>query len=343
MHVTIWVSDKCNLHCKYCYEGEGKPDDIMSKEISGSTIAFIKKQMRTRSNGHLSVTFHGGEPLFGFERIKYILNEIKTFFPECRFSMTTNATILTEEIEKFLVCNIDELSVSIDGECLSHDLNRVFSDGKGTYSIVEKNVIKLLSEKKNIRARMTIVPETVNKLSKNIEHLIKLGFHIIEPNLDFTNQAWSKHYIEIYNDELKKTADMLEGYKGIDVPSLYCAACKNINAPCDGGDESFNVAADGSIYPCILTVNREEFVIGHVNGEIDETKVKWIKELDQEENESCTGCQRYQYCKCTRCKLVNYINTGDYNTPLPVMCMSENSAVKIAKYYLKNSRAAQHY
>lgn len=335
MHVTIWVSDKCNLHCKYCYEGENKPGLIMNERICKETLFFIRREMHMKKDDRLSITFHGGEPLLGFDCIKFFLREIKAFFPECRFSMTTNLTILTDEMAEVLINEIDDLSISIDGDCMAHDLNRIFANGCGTYGIVKANVMKILPLKKNIRARMTVVPETVGRLSLNVEHLILLGFKIIEPILDFTNQKWCEKYIELYNEELKKVVDILETYQDVDVPILYSAACKNRNSPCDGGSASFNIATDGSIYPCILTVNQEEFIIGHVNTEIDDVKVKWIQDLDKVKNEDCIGCQRYHYCKSTRCKLVNYINTGNYNTPLPLMCMSENSAVKIAKYYLR--------
>lgn len=334
MHITIWTSDKCNLQCRYCYEGKDKPGQIMSEEICKATFSFIQKLMNEKNDEPLSITFHGGEPLLGIKCIEYFVEELRNCFPQCRFSMTTNLTILTKEIEKILVNEIDDLSVSIDGNYLAHNLNRRFKSGQGTYEIVKENSLKLLSQKKNIRARMTVVPENIKNLSENIEHLISIGFQIIEPILDFTNPEWNEDYITVYDQQLRRTADMLEKYQDIDIPVLYSAACKTKNSPCDGGSGSFNIATDGSIYPCILSVHKQELTIGHVNTGIDNKKVKWIQNLNKIKNNGCIGCQRYEYCKSTRCKLVNYINTGSYNTPLPIMCKMENSAVKIAKYYL---------
>lgn len=335
MHITIWVTDNCNLSCKYCYEGSDKKVLIMSSEIEAKAIKMIFDQLKEKKVSRLSITLHGGEPLLAFDRIKSIVGQIKQGFPDCEFGMTTNGTILNDEILEFITREIKDLSVSIDGTRENHDKNRVFQNGIGTYEQIHKNIKRILKLKSNVRARMTVTPASVNQLNTNVEHLILLGLKVIEPNLDFTDSTWEEEHIKIYNRELKKIADMIGHYKSVEVPILNNAAYKSINSPCGGGYTSWNISATGDIYPCILAVYHPELIIGNVFDGIKKEKAEFIKELAQKENKDCVGCSRYNYCRNTRCKLINYLQTGDYNKPSPIMCAFENSAVMIAKYYNK--------
>lgn len=53
--------------------------------------------------------------------------------------MTTNATLITSQIEEFIIENKITLTISIDGTESVHNTNRFYASGKGCYEQVIKN------------------------------------------------------------------------------------------------------------------------------------------------------------------------------------------------------------
>lgn len=146
--LILQVTQQCNLRCKYCsYSGLYK-NRIHSSERMDFTIAkkaidlYIK---RSREAEKLCLSFYGGEPLLEYPLIQkcvsYIL-EIKGEQP-IRFVLTTNGTLLTEEKFEFFIKNNFSIMVSLDGEKESHDVNRKFMSGTGSFDTVMENLEKL--------------------------------------------------------------------------------------------------------------------------------------------------------------------------------------------------------
>lgn len=93
------------------------------------------------------------------------------------YTMTTNATLLNEDVEKYLVKNKVVCQVSIDGVQKKHDKNRFFSGGTGSYSVILQKT-KNMREKHLVTARATLSEEN-NDYIEVFEHLDELGFKAI--------------------------------------------------------------------------------------------------------------------------------------------------------------------
>ena len=108
-NLTLEVTDRCNLRCKYCiynpdnpsFRGFGKKD--MDFETAKLAIDFFEKHSRERKKVYLG--FYGGEPLLNYTLIEQSVNYAKKLIKdkEISFSLTTNATMITPQIAKFLV------------------------------------------------------------------------------------------------------------------------------------------------------------------------------------------------------------------------------------------------
>lgn len=59
------------------------------------------------------------------------------------YLLTTNATLLTEEVIDFLMENEFNLSISLDGPRNYHDRNRHRIDDSGSFDIVMQNIERL--------------------------------------------------------------------------------------------------------------------------------------------------------------------------------------------------------
>ena len=75
------------------------------------------------------VTFCGGEPLINFPLIKKCIQYIDYQYSDydVHYSLTTNATLLTDEIIDFLYIHDVNAVVSFDGPKEDHNRNRIYS------------------------------------------------------------------------------------------------------------------------------------------------------------------------------------------------------------------------
>ena len=76
------------------------------------------------------IGFYGGEPLLEFELLKRIVLFCETLDDSVvatpRFNVTTNGTLLTDEVIHFLVGHRFNVTISLDGPKHVHDRYRVF-------------------------------------------------------------------------------------------------------------------------------------------------------------------------------------------------------------------------
>lgn len=335
MGYMLWVTTSCNLNCKYCYEGHSKKTISMTKSIADQAIDFINKHCNDNHINKTTIGVHGGEPLIQFDTIKYLEQNIKSRLSKncikAFFSMTTNGVLLDDFSIDYLVANFDEVSVSIDGTKESHDLNRTFIDGKGSYTIVIENALKLLYKKPDLRIRLTFTPHTVEQLYENVQHLLNLGFKIIVPAPNYEDK-WESHHLKKLYDQLILLKGLFNQIKDKDI---YIALINKKElkpkGKCDGGLSSFHIYPDGKLYPCVYTAGNNEFGIGDIFNGVNYGAVRNLCNIYSTTNTDCIGCTYYDYCISSRCKIINKALTGDFVVPSPIICGIENVKYKVLK------------
>lgn len=339
MEITIWVTYDCNMECTYCYERK-KGHAIMSESTCNEVLRFIYNLFTSDKDSLFhSIVFHGGEPLLNYAAVEKIVYEIKDWDMGVPifFSMTTNGTILNEEKTDFLVNNIDEISISLDGTHKTHSRCRSLKDGFDNYEDIEanvKNILKSKMSKCNFRARMTITPESGKELYENIKYLCDMGFTKIVPVLDcfskWTNAEIEQLYIQmtkVYKEISKHSPELSIGL--IDDISLrepgFCLA----------GIEHMHISPEGQIFPCAYVMGVTEYLLGNVVEGIDSKKIKWLMEINGSPmNSDCEACAWKKFCDGNRCRLLNYVVTGDYFTPSQVTCLNERLHLRFLQEYL---------
>lgn len=147
-NLILQVTQQCNLRCKYCaysgnYYNRTHSSERMSFEDAKRVIDFYLE--RSIEMDELALSFYGGEPLLEFDLIKRCVDYIisKSGERKVRFPMTTNGTLLTEEVIKFLVQHEFKLLISLDGNKESHDINRQFRNGGGSFEVIYNNFMWL--------------------------------------------------------------------------------------------------------------------------------------------------------------------------------------------------------
>ena len=344
MHATFWVTTKCNMRCKYCYEANMNELDDMTREVAEEAITYIFREMQNNSDSELQVRFHGGEPLLNTDIIRYLCESINKKFKgfDLTFSITTNGTVQTEEAKMVLCKHMDDISISIDGEKKYNDSFRVYKSGDGTYDDAMEMALFLKStipiDRLNIR--MTYNSDTAGYLSGNIIHFIDSGFTEIIPAPDMWDSSWTIESILDIEKQLLIVKEYVDKIgKDINVGGFFDRSYTRIGK-CQGGTTSIQIMPNGDLYPCSFSTNCEELCIGSVFKKTANHNIEKLKQIYDEENTVCAGCSFYSCCKNTRCKLINYALTGDFFEPSWIACEIEKLEYRLSKNHVSNREEA---
>lgn len=212
--MTLEINQRCNLRCRYCYLGE-KNGTKMSYETACKAIDRAFLYTKIHKDQTLWIDFIGGEPLLDFDMIcklvEYIYQKNAEVKYKLLFSLTTNATIFTEEILAFLLENEFAIKVSIDGDREVNDINRVDCSGDSVYDKILANLVYLKEfEQKSGRFVQVTNVITGNNYDKYYESLVyltkELGFKIIDTAID-VSYAWSPEEMTILMNGIRKSFD----------------------------------------------------------------------------------------------------------------------------------------
>jgi uncharacterized protein len=163
------VTQDCNYRCTYCkntiatgYKGHAKNNLSEEKARQGINYyfkrytGFFNRLSRDKKQLLLeilppSLSWYGGEPFLNFELIKKSAAYFKSLpwheysinVDDLKFSSNTNLSIMNDEILKFLTENRVHLFASLDGPAEEHDKCRVYENGRGTFEVAYRNLLKL--------------------------------------------------------------------------------------------------------------------------------------------------------------------------------------------------------
>ena len=180
LHIFV-VTNSCNLNCIYCqaHTIERAAGKTMSFETAEKAVDIALSS----PNKELSFEFQGGEPLTAFEVIKHIVEYSKPLAESknkhISYNLVSNVTLLNEDIADFLKENKINVSVSIDGDCNLHNLNRPLVNGSGSYDGLETG-LKIL-EKHNLEygAIETTTKFSLSNAKKIIDSYLEHGLNNI--------------------------------------------------------------------------------------------------------------------------------------------------------------------
>lgn len=343
--LTLMVCQECNLRCNYCYGEGGEYHDrgIMNQETGKKAIVFGLENCVENS---LSIIFFGGEPLMQFglirELVQFAYEEAQKHSVKIGFSITTNATLITDDIAEFLKENRFGVTISIDGceEC--NDRNRFYVNGKGAYQNIVKGVRILQAHGVNVSARGTVTSNNINML-KNWKHLCNLGFKNV--HLSAALNLMEKSDLDLYIAEEKQMIDYFinclkkQDYENISSMHNVESFMLRIhnggkrNTCCGAQVRMIAVDKNGDIYPCHRFVSIKEMCIGNIEAGCDNYKTMIMHKDLLLDNSICSKCWARVLCG-GGCPFENYMENSAICQPNSFTCKANQSILMymVTKY-----------
>ncbi len=345
------VIHDCNLRCKYCFADEGEYKGCrkpMSAEVGKRAIDYVLENSGNIKN--IEVDLFGGEPLMVFDTIKEIVDyakeKDKLYNKNIRFTMTTNATLLNDEIIDYIDKNMGNIILSIDGRKEVNDNVRIRVDGSGCYDRILPNIKKMVDRRdpsKQYYARGTFTRENTD-FFEDVMALANEGFSeiSIEPvvlpdshNLSIRSEDLPKIYEQydmLYKEMLRRAENNDNPFKfyhfNIDLNGGPCVY-KRI-AGCGAGHEYVAITPDGDIYPCHQFVGNEEFLLGNINSGIKNKNLsKDFKNAHIYNKPKCKECWARFYCS-GGCQANNFNFNGDIHVPYEIGCEMQKKRIECA-------------
>ena len=359
--ITFIVTKDCQLACKYCYLVGKNTKERMSWDIAKRTIDYILDNEFDENFNHKSVVwdFIGGEPFLEIDLIDKICDYIKLelykrnhhWFNSYRFSFSTNGiNYHTEKVQNFIKKNLDHLSVgiTIDGNELLHDLNRIYKDsGKGSYKDVVKNIPLWLSQFPNGATKVTICSENIPYITESVLHLFGLGIHDVNINCVFEN-VWKDGDDIRFEEQLMTLADAIIDNKLYqnNTCSFYWEYmgkpmdCKSENENWCGAGRMMAVDAAGNFYPCTRFAQyslreKKAWIIGNVYNGIDKNKLRPFLTLDRctQSTQECIDCEVASGCAWCQGENYDAADTPTVFQRATAICKMHKARVRANNYY----------
>ena len=345
--LCLLVAQDCNLRCAYCFADTGEYHGeraLMDLDTAKASIDFLISHSGNRRN--LEVDFFGGEPLMNFEVVKKIVEygreQEKLHNKNIRFTLTTNAYHVTDEMAEFINKEMKNVVISIDGRKEVHDKMRKNVAGEGSYDKVLENAHKIVDGRggKEYYVRGTYTAENLD-FSNDVCALADAGFDQVSVEPVVTGESYAireehvpqlKHEYEILAREYIKRDKEGKGFNFfhfmIDLNSGPCLN-KRLRG-CGAGSEYLAVTADGSLYPCHQFAGMEGFRMGSVREEeIDPEIKREFMETHVFTKQGCSECWAKYYCS-GGCAANAYHSTGDIRKPYKIGCETEKKRIETA-------------
>ena len=348
--VCLNIIHGCNLRCKYCFADEGEYNGhkgVMSVETAKKAIDYVVKRSGPRRN--IEIDLFGGEPTMIMDTIKEIIayareNE-KAWKKNIRFTMTTNATLLNEDMMDFMDKEMGNIILSLDGRKEVNDNVRIKVDGSGSYDDILPNIKRMIEKRdksKHYYVRGTFTGANTD-FYEDVKAMVNEGFreisiepvvlekgHFLELKEEHLPEIF-ENYDKLYNEMVrrKKEGDEFNFYHfNIDLNGGPCVY-KRISG-CGAGFEYVAITPQGEVYPCHQVVGKEEFKLGDIYDDTYDAELgKKFKKAHIYNKPKCRECWARFYCS-GGCQSNNFAFNGDMNIPYEIGCKMQKKRIECA-------------
>jgi uncharacterized protein len=314
--LSLAVAQKCNLACTYCYAQEGDfGGEARAMSLDVALAAVERLFANCPSGERVNLAFLGGEPLLARDILRGATEHAVRFSRErgvhLGLSITTNGTLITPDDGDFFERHGFAVTVSLDGVGESHDRQRAYKGGRGSFDRIIANVLPLLARQRRmeVSARVTVTPRNLD-LPHTLDALIGFGFHSVGFSPMLASPTGRE---QMGADELDRMLEQMiacgQAFERRTMAGDRYPFANVVNAmkeihrgthrpyPCGAGAGYFGVAADGALAACHRFVNDAEGAMGDLTSGVEsERQARWLRERHVHHQEPCRSCWARYLC-----------------------------------------------
>jgi uncharacterized protein len=340
LRCTLVITQNCNLACDYCYA----PKKVASMSLDTARLIVDFMFQRVPKGASFDVGFFGGEPFLEFGLLRDIVGLIVGHpnfgLAETKLSVTSNGTVLSDEMLDFLATAGVALCISCDGVPAVQNRFRHYANGEGSAALVERNIRRALARMPMTAVNAVYSPETLPFLAESVDYFMGLGVHVIHlsPNilsrwtqrdadaLPGVFDAVAERYVAAYRRDNPCYISLLDSKIAVILQGGYRAVDR-----CKMGRGEYAFAPGGNVYPCERLVGSDDGVshcLGNIHGKLSLPPV-CEGAASHAKNLECQDCGIKDYCM-NWCGCTNYHGTGRYDLVSAFTCASEKAAINAA-------------
>lgn len=245
------MTSKCNLKCIYCYNDSGNSNVSLSLN---KVVAFCRSTVDYWQGEKKEVFLSGGE-FFFFENYA----EVTKVLYSAGYSVyiVTNGILLTPQVVKSIMFNINGIQLSIDG---SNSETHDFLRGRGSFVKIMNNLNDLKKENllQYVRIRVSIGKSNYEDVLNIIDFAKRMGFRGISFGLIRKQGRGYKEFKEIYeinNDKVYRLKlEIDKKRKQIENDTFEVGIFDVEGGNCILTEENpildIRIDSNGDIYPC---------------------------------------------------------------------------------------------
>ena len=314
--ISLNVSASCNLACSYCYAGRGGFGGAQPRGMSGEVARAAVDRLFSVADPSRPITigFMGGEPFVNrrliHEMVEYATANADRLGLDVRYSVTTNATLLTPADLALLRSHPFAVTVSLDGDTETHDKQRPQLRGGKSWWRAVTAVRPLLHDpgQAKVAARSTVTRHSAT-LVRQFEAIIAQGFREIgfaplrsaaTSESALRDADWQNYLDQLVTLSRRELERLKDG--GELRLTNFAVALKQIHRgasspyPCGAGGGYFSVAHDGAWYACHRAIGDASFKLGDSGGLDEAKRADFLKARHVHAQTDCRTCWARYLC-----------------------------------------------
>lgn len=338
-NLSLIMSEECNFRCDYCIhfknlETSSRADSrvkFMRFETAKEAIDGFLKILRDNGKHVAEINFGGGEPLLAWPVIKKVLEYCDMSYGSAfsfKFSINTNASLITPAIAEMLKKYHFEISSSLDGLQKGNDKVRSMKLGGDTFSEIVGGFENLQQVGYPLKGfSVTVTENNFGDIDESIiDWAMNRGINEVRVDIDVVDT------VSIPVEEIVAKLMHIRRYakeRGIDVPGFWSRPAENLNesvldnnvAFCGAArGNSMCVSPSGDIYGCGYSTTKldhlSEISAFHAPGK---AYARFVKEHFAGSIKMCKGCIIEGQC-IGGCNITREFASAVGNNKLEPMC-----------------------
>ncbi|MGY2702201.1 radical SAM protein [Nocardioides sp. HB32] len=260
-HLVVMLAGGCNMGCTYCFEKDVpiyQEKNLMTRERADEVLDWF---FRHQEGDSAHIQLYGGEPMLNWPILQHVVERAEAWATDNEKTLTkyliTNGTLLVRDRIRWLRDHAVTIQVSVDGDEGTHDVFRVFKNGKGTIDNIKGHIRELGEEGADFNLRAVVTRQRKDPAAI-VEGLRSYGadqvsFEVVatdSPAARFTEADWAEFnagYDEFVHNPQESWSLLPDDMKSVIIK--ICSGQK-VFYGCGAGISEVTVSPDGSIYEC---------------------------------------------------------------------------------------------